>query len=263
MTENPPAVFHPNRSTYFAPPALPNVSRGLELPNVFHSQHYIKGDVEKGFEEAEIIVENRFSFDRVQHCQLEGHVANAWLEDDDGTLVVCHSTPGVHSDIVELQHLFGLPRAKIRVLAPYVGGAFRGKGFLGGVSSNRLKGSSTRAGDHTGGSPMLNSGRNSKKSVSARVRKNSADPCHRAKRISPDGPNRLVRGTNNDLRLAAKLPRPSRFRQRDVEALFEITEIAFTSLVPTQCIMMPAPPSDAKKEHDLISAHCRFLVESS
>jgi len=63
--------------------------------------------------------------------------------------------------------------------------------------------------------------------------------------------------------LAAKLPWPSRFRQRDVEALFEITEIAFTSLLPTQCIMMLAPPRDAKKAYDLISAHRRFLVESS
>gem|GEM_PF-6361703 len=109
MTENPPAVIHPNRSMYFALPALANVSRGLELPNVFHRRHYLKGDVEKGFEKTEIIVENRSSFGRVQHCQLEGHVADAWLE-DDGTFVVRHIPLRVYTAISSSCSIFSCYR---------------------------------------------------------------------------------------------------------------------------------------------------------
>jgi len=56
---DPPVVIHPD---------LPKYKRGPELarpdperPNVFHTYKLCSGDVEKGFQEADLVVENRFS----------------------------------------------------------------------------------------------------------------------------------------------------------------------------------------------------------
>ena len=78
---------------------------------------------EKGFQEADLVVENRFSVPRIQHCPLETDRADAWVEPDE-TLVVRTSTQGYSRTPQALADLFGLPVSKVRVLAPYVGGAF-------------------------------------------------------------------------------------------------------------------------------------------
>jgi xanthine dehydrogenase molybdopterin-binding subunit B len=49
------------------------------------------GDIEKGFAQADLIVENAYHLPAVQHVHLEPHVTISWLE-ADGTLVVRSST---------------------------------------------------------------------------------------------------------------------------------------------------------------------------
>lgn len=126
MGKNPPSVLHPELPNYVS--RDPHFKKRLEpeSPNVFLHFKMRKGDVEKGFQEADLILENRFSTSRINHCQLETHQAYAWQE-SDGTLVIRTSSAGTGAGIQALARLFNLPAFRIRGIYPYVGGGFGGK----------------------------------------------------------------------------------------------------------------------------------------
>jgi len=124
MAEDPVTIIHPQLPDYtFVGTRLKLES---EMPNVCYHFKVRKGNVDKGCQEADLIVENRFSIARIQHCQLETHRADAWVE-VDGTLVVRSPLQTPASCARELATLFSLPPSKVRVISPYVGGGFGGK----------------------------------------------------------------------------------------------------------------------------------------
>jgi CO/xanthine dehydrogenase Mo-binding subunit/aerobic-type carbon monoxide dehydrogenase small subunit (CoxS/CutS family) len=84
------------------------------------------GDVEKGFVEADLIVENTYTLPAVQHVHLEPHVTVTHLE-ADGTLVVRSSTQVPFHCQRLLSQLFDIPQDKIRVYKPQLGGGFGNK----------------------------------------------------------------------------------------------------------------------------------------
>ncbi len=84
------------------------------------------GDVEKGFDEADFIVENTYTLPAVQHVHLEPHVTVTHLE-SDGTLVVRSSTQVPFHCQRLLSQLFDIPKEKIRVYKPQLGGGFGNK----------------------------------------------------------------------------------------------------------------------------------------
>jgi xanthine dehydrogenase YagR molybdenum-binding subunit len=84
-----------------------------------------RGDVKKGFAEAEVIVEGEFRTQVQTHSALEPHgVVADWRPD---ALVVYASTQGVLSVRDELAEVFGLPRSKVRVITEFMGGGFGAK----------------------------------------------------------------------------------------------------------------------------------------
>ena len=85
-----------------------------------------KGDVNKGFKEADLVVENRYSFEAIQHCPIEPHIVEAWIE-VDGSLTIRSSHQGYHFLRRYLSQLFNIPISKVRVLGPYLGGGFGSK----------------------------------------------------------------------------------------------------------------------------------------
>ncbi|BAY07518.1 molybdopterin-dependent oxidoreductase [Calothrix sp. NIES-2098] len=84
------------------------------------------GDVEQGFQEADVIVENTYNLPAVQHVHLEPHVTISWLE-ADGTLVVRSSTQVPFHCQRLLSQIFNLPKDKIRVYKAQLGGGFGNK----------------------------------------------------------------------------------------------------------------------------------------
>ncbi|MGB6301216.1 MAG: molybdopterin cofactor-binding domain-containing protein, partial [Rivularia sp. (in: cyanobacteria)] len=84
------------------------------------------GDVDKGFDEADLIVENTYTLPAVQHVHLESHVTVTHLE-SDGTLVVRSSTQVPFHCQRLLSQLFDIPQEKIRVYKPQLGGGFGNK----------------------------------------------------------------------------------------------------------------------------------------
>lgn len=85
-----------------------------------------KGDLETGFARADLIIENTYILPAVQHVHLEPHVSISWF-DEDGTLVVRSSTQVPFHCQRLLSELFDLPKEKIRVYKPQIGGGFGNK----------------------------------------------------------------------------------------------------------------------------------------
>ncbi|MFF3528467.1 molybdopterin-dependent oxidoreductase [Streptomyces rubiginosohelvolus] len=98
--------------------------------NVVGEVHGKIGSVEEGFAEADVVYEETFRTQRVQHASLETHGAVAWYEEgEDGAerLTVRSSTQTPFLTRRALCALFDLELKQVRVLAGRVGGGFGGK----------------------------------------------------------------------------------------------------------------------------------------
>lgn len=85
-----------------------------------------KGDVDQGFAEADIVVEERYSTQKVEHGHLEPHVAIAEMEPDD-KVVIWSSTSRPFAYAGHLSKVLKLPMTAFQVKTPAVGGGFGGK----------------------------------------------------------------------------------------------------------------------------------------
>jgi CO/xanthine dehydrogenase Mo-binding subunit/aerobic-type carbon monoxide dehydrogenase small subunit (CoxS/CutS family) len=104
-----------------------------ESSQIYDAQHNIaakvvleNGNVEQGFAQADLIVENTYHLPAVQHVHLEPHVSVSWLE-VDGTLVIRSSTQVPFHCQRQLSQIFQLPKEKIRIYKPQIGGGFGNK----------------------------------------------------------------------------------------------------------------------------------------
>jgi CO/xanthine dehydrogenase Mo-binding subunit len=128
MKPNPPVVVHPDLLKYtLSPQPVPLYRFEPDLPNVYLHRQIRRGNMEKGFEEANLIMENRFSLPMAQHSCLERHNAIAQPEPDGG-MTVWVSTHTLYGQKSNLCRLLSLPPSKLRVISLYVGGCFGGKG---------------------------------------------------------------------------------------------------------------------------------------
>ncbi len=96
--------------------------------NICHQFDHRRGDPESAFAEAHLVVDDVYTFPRVQHYSMEPHGAIAeW--DAEGGLTVWSSTQNPFSVRAELAALFELPASRIRVAVPLLGGGFGGKTY--------------------------------------------------------------------------------------------------------------------------------------
>lgn len=127
MRQDCPVVLHPDlpkykgiRSAGSLPPPDP------DRPNVFSTWRIRQGDIDKGFQEADLIVENKYTSHGFNHCCLEPHVADAWM-DEEGRLCVRASRRAIWRLRSIISDTFDIPRSRVRTMEPYVGGAFGSK----------------------------------------------------------------------------------------------------------------------------------------
>jgi len=88
--------------------------------------HIDIGDVEKGFEQADLIVEGEYEVPKVQQASIEPHVVLTYWDEDD-RLVIRTSTQVPFHVRRQLAPVLGLPPKRIRVIKPRIGGGFGGK----------------------------------------------------------------------------------------------------------------------------------------
>ena len=120
-----PAIIHEDYPKYentFFPPAKMDVKR----PNVANYFKIRRGDVEKGFKEADVVEEGKFQTARVQHVPMEPHGAIARAE-SDGSITVWTGSQQPYLLTTQLSGLLKIDPSKIRVIVPYLGGGFGNK----------------------------------------------------------------------------------------------------------------------------------------
>jgi CO/xanthine dehydrogenase Mo-binding subunit len=93
--------------------------------NILHEIESGRGDVEKGFADADYVFEDTFRTRRVQHCYLEPHACVAKVEGD--TITVWTTTQKAFVVRSALAEIFAVPESSIRVICTKIGGGFGGK----------------------------------------------------------------------------------------------------------------------------------------
>ncbi|MDE0315088.1 MAG: xanthine dehydrogenase family protein molybdopterin-binding subunit [Candidatus Poribacteria bacterium] len=99
---------------------------GDKPSNVASHIQFKKGDIEKGFDEADIVIEREFVTGTVHQGYIEPHNATA-LYNPDGQLTVWCSTQGAFTVREQLAEILQYPISKIKVVPLEIGGGFGGK----------------------------------------------------------------------------------------------------------------------------------------
>jgi CO/xanthine dehydrogenase Mo-binding subunit len=85
-----------------------------------------RGDIEKGFAEADQVFEDTFTLPATQHSFLETHACIASVE-AGGRITVWATTQNPFVVRTQLANIFKVPVSKVRVIVPYLGGGYGGK----------------------------------------------------------------------------------------------------------------------------------------
>ena len=94
--------------------------------NVFCQYRIRKGEVEKGFEEADVIIEGEYHTPAQEHAYLQPEAGLGYI-DEEGRVTVNVAGQWTHEDREQIAHALNLPEEKIRVIYPAIGGAFGGR----------------------------------------------------------------------------------------------------------------------------------------
>jgi len=86
-----------------------------------------KGDLEKGFAEADVIIEDSYSLSGAEHWYMEPHCHLA-VPGESGTLTIYATAQGAHGVNTGISRALGIPLAKINCVIKRLGGGFGGKG---------------------------------------------------------------------------------------------------------------------------------------
>ncbi len=93
--------------------------------NICFQDKLEKGDVARGFAEADEIFEDTFEFPMVYHYSMEPHTTVARVDTEGITVWSSNSHPfGIRQEIAEV---FGCPLSSVRIVVPFVGGAYGSK----------------------------------------------------------------------------------------------------------------------------------------
>lgn len=119
-----PAVFDGEAALLDGAPLIhPEPLDGV-VGNVVWRQATKAGDIEAAFAGADLVVRERFRTSKAHAMPMETHGALATWEEAEGRLTLWSSTQDSHTLRDDLADVLGLPRSRVRVIKPFVGGAF-------------------------------------------------------------------------------------------------------------------------------------------
>ena len=114
-----------------------------DKPNIFFRQPILYGDLNKGFREADVVIERTVTTQCVDHAYLENDAGIAYIH-DNGQLVVMSGSQNIYDHKRAIAEAVGLVEEDVRVIQTPTGGAFGGKldvsvGGLLGVAALALR----------------------------------------------------------------------------------------------------------------------------
>jgi xanthine dehydrogenase YagR molybdenum-binding subunit len=104
-------------------PDAPRVHEGGN--QVSDTQTYQRGDVEQGFREADVVLEQEYRCECEIHTPMEPHGCVASWDGD--RLTIWESTQGVYNVQTQVAASLGIPLSKVRVIGHFMGGGFGSK----------------------------------------------------------------------------------------------------------------------------------------
>ncbi len=118
-------------------PLFDNVDAALETDALLHPENgkdsnayyqlkIRKGDMDAGWEQADVIIEGSYRVPHQEHAYLQPEAAVSYV-DDQGRLTVEIAGQWAHEDQEQIAHALDLPRDQVRVIYPAIGGAFGGR----------------------------------------------------------------------------------------------------------------------------------------
>ncbi len=94
--------------------------------NICRQTRITYGDAEKALEQADVVVEDSYTTATQIHAYLETEAGISYL-DEKGRINVIAGGQSPYRDREEICHTLNLPKERVRVIIPHVGGAFGGK----------------------------------------------------------------------------------------------------------------------------------------
>jgi len=107
-------------------PGIFTLEEAMEKTKPFFESEIKKGDIGKGFSNAEFIVEQEYDFPYVDHVYMEPDAGYAFM-DGQGVINVCYGSQNLARHHRMVCKSLGLAFSKVRLYSPYIGGAFGGK----------------------------------------------------------------------------------------------------------------------------------------
>lgn len=93
--------------------------------NIVATHQVRKGDIEKGFADADVVIENEYETQHIEHAFLEPEAGLAWIDEND--VVNIRMSTQVIEHFRYIADAIGVPHNKVRILGAMVGGGFGGK----------------------------------------------------------------------------------------------------------------------------------------
>jgi len=93
--------------------------------NVVATHQVRKGDIRSGFQAADVIVENTYKTQFIEHAFLEPEAGLAWIDEND--VVNIRMSTQVIEHFRFIADALGVPHNKVRIMGAMVGGGFGGK----------------------------------------------------------------------------------------------------------------------------------------
>lgn len=98
-----------------------------KTPNVHDETHFHRGDVKKGFQEADVIIERTYTTPTIHQAYMEPHAVVVEPDIYRGSLTVYTGTQGQFIVRDEVSRILSLPQSKVKIVPTMLGGGFGAK----------------------------------------------------------------------------------------------------------------------------------------
>lgn len=92
--------------------------------NILATHYLEKGDIKKGFTQADIIVENEYRTSFLDQVPLQVEAGIGVFDPETEIIKLWAATQWLHDTQADIAQSLGLPKEKIRIIQPVIGGAF-------------------------------------------------------------------------------------------------------------------------------------------
>lgn len=111
-------------TTYIHEPREENCEPGLNPGNLLCSHRLERGDMEKGFAEADHVVENEIRTPHLEHVALQPEAGVARYDKESGVCTMWVATQWLHDIQADVAQALNLKTEQVQIIQPAIGGAF-------------------------------------------------------------------------------------------------------------------------------------------